>query len=142
MKTRELAEAFACPHLHATLTRSSCAARYRSFQSKGHHKSKDGHSRGNEGITGCCCRSCDIGAAHAKGKLVPDVALASIVARPTKFRRRQRHCLGCGDPIPPPSVPRSDRFWHTNRRVCGPACASLVNESKRNLHRVQLPEWA
>jgi hypothetical protein len=143
MTSLELAETFTCPQLHATITRGSCAARHRSFAGKGHHKRRDVRNPNSaEGITGCCCRTCDVGAMHARGERAPDVPLARVVAKRSEFHRRPRVCLGCGLPLPPPAVPRSDRMFDIQRRVCGPTCAGLASEFKRSIERLQLPEWA
>lgn len=136
MTSRELAELFACPHLHGTISRRSCAARHKSFAGKG------GTRPFAEGITGCCCRRCDIGATHARGKRAPDVPLVQVVARTTELRRRVRRCLGCGSPLPVNTIPRSDRiFGDVQRSVCGPTCASKASDAKRKLEQSQLPEW-
>ena len=137
MTRRELDEVFACPHLHGRISRRSCAARHKSFASKG------GTRPMVEGITGCCCRTCPVGAMHARGKRALEVPLAQVVARPTTLRRRRpRMCLGCGSPLPPPTVPRGDRLFDIQRSVCGQSCASLARDAKRNLQQSQLPEWA
>jgi hypothetical protein len=136
MTRLELDEVFACPHLHGAISRRSCAARHKSFAGKG------GTRPFTEGITGCCCRRCDIGAMHAKGKRVPDVPLVQVVARSSQLRRRPRLCLGCGSPLPVNTIPRSDRiFGEAQRTVCGPTCASKASDFRRRIERLQLPEW-
>lgn len=137
MTRLELAEVFACSRLHGTISRRSCAARHKSFAAK-----KSNAQASYEGITGCCCRGCDIGAMHARGKRVPDVPLVQVVARATELHRRVRRCLGCGSPLPVNTIPRSDRiFGDIQRTVCGPTCASKASDAKRNLQQSQLPEW-
>lgn len=134
MTRRELDEVFACPHLHVRISRRSCAARHKSFAGKGSSRPMV------EGITGCCCRTCPIGAMHAKGQRVPDVPLAQVVARTTELHRKVRRCLGCGSPLPVNTVPHRI-FGQVQRTVCGPSCWSLVGDAKRKLQQSQLPEW-
>lgn len=134
MTRLELDEVFACPHLHGRISRRSCAARHKSFASKGSSRPLV------EGITGCCCRACDIGALHARGKPAPDVPLVQVVAKPSQLRKRPRLCLGCGSPLPVNTGPHRI-FGYVQRTVCGPSCWSLVADAKRNLQQSQLPEW-
>jgi hypothetical protein len=131
----ELDEVFDCPHLHARINRRSCAARHKSFASK-----KQNAKASYEGISGCCCRRCEVGAMHAKGKRAPDVPLVQVVARTTELRRRVRRCLGCGNPLPVNTAPHRI-FGHVQRTVCGPSCWSLVDDAKRKFQQSQLPEW-
>jgi hypothetical protein len=136
MTRLELAEVFDCAHLHGRISRRSCAARHKSFAGKGSTRPMV------EGITGCCCRTCPIGAMHAKGKRVADVPLVQVVAKPTQLHRRPRLCLGCGSPLPANTIPRSDRiFGDIQRSVCGQNCASLARDAKRKFQQSQLPEW-
>jgi hypothetical protein len=135
MTRLELAEVFECPHLHGRISRRSCAARHKSFAGKGSSRPLV------EGITGCCCRTCPIGAMHARGKRAPDVALVQVVAKSSESRRRPRLCLGCGSPLPVNTIPRGDRLLDMQRRVCGPTCAGLASDFRRRIERLQLPEW-
>jgi hypothetical protein len=132
MTPLERAESFVCPHLHGTIRRGDCAARHERFGTKA----------GANGITGCCCRRCDVGAEHARDARVEYVQIAVIVPKPNARRRRTRLCLGCGGPILEPRIHRRDRLLDLRRRVCGPACAVLASEYKRRMHANQLPEWA
>ena len=133
MTPLERAESFVCPHLHGTIRRGDCAARHQRFGST---------KSGVEGVTGCCCRRCDVCAEHARDARVEHVQLATIVPKPSGVRRRLRLCLGCGGPILEPRVHRRDRLLDLRRQVCGPACAALASEYKRRVRANELPEWA
>jgi len=133
MNPRERDESFVCPHLHGTIRRGDCAARHQRF---------GGTKASVEGVTGCCCRRCDVGAEHARDARVEHVQLATIVPKPSARRRRPLLCLGCGGPILEPRVYRRDRLLDLRRRVCGPACALAASEYKRRMQANQLPEWA
>jgi hypothetical protein len=134
MTPAERDESFVCPKLHSTISRGDCAARHVRYASR---------AASTNGVAGCCCSVCPIGAEHARGVRALHVQLAVIVPKPSRRSYRPHLCVGCGLPVPQPSVPRRDRMWGAQlRNVCGPSCASLARSFEGQTFELQLPEWA
>lgn len=136
MNAAERAQMFHCPHLRCVISRAICGARHERFR-----RSLKGRPDGGTplGYTACACKRCEIGAAHASGRLVPDVALASVVPVRTVRRAPVRRCDGCGEPLPP--VPPGQHLKRASK-VCSPACEDVLRDVRRRAEELSLPEWA
>lgn len=101
MKAAERRGHFWCKALSCAITRADCAERHRHYASKTNYV-RSGNSAGTaNGVTSCACRTCEIGAAHAKGKLA-DVKLVQVQVQDTSgIGKRLKYCTQCSEPLPP-----------------------------------------
>jgi len=124
--TFDPAQLFHCARLHSTLSRGSCAARFRECEAP---SATDRRQHKLSGRSIACAR-CEIGAAHARTEPAA-VQLVKLRAKQDVSRPMCRpRCMGCGEPVP-----------SSQHRVCSDACADALAMEKRWSTERQLPEW-
>jgi predicted nucleic acid-binding Zn ribbon protein len=124
--TFDPAQLFHCTRLHSTLSRGSCAARFRECEAP---SATDKRQQKLNGRSLACAR-CETGAAHARAEPAAVQVVKLRVKQQTSRPLVRPRCLGCGEPVP-----------SGQHRVCSTACADTLAMEKRWSTERQLPEW-